>query len=252
MNKEHSPQDHHGNEGVQATRRAVFRGGLALTGLGALSGWSLARTSTTSRSDVSAFLEDWVARAQDVTKEDSPNEDACVRELCAGLARLDPEGFPERQKITYDKDGMTSGPIQADGTFMVLQFDLAPGAVIRAHNHVGFDFVSYCVRGETRVRNFEPVADSADPSEVGEDLLVREVANTLLLPGRVTSLTRSRANIHWFQAGEQGARFLDFGIRFADPGDGPSTFSALDLDEEVEDETLRTFRARWVGNPYAK
>ena len=70
--------------------------------------------------------------------------------------------------------------------------------------------------------------------------------------GRTSSLTRTRANIHWFQAGEDGARFLDFGVKFPDPGGGYRSFSALELDSEPVDRERRIHTARWLGNIYAK
>lgn len=255
MNNATKPHSDHSNDGVRATRRAVFRGGVTLASLGVLSSWANAHSRRPPRhvDDVAGFLDEWTERAHEITGSEAPNEDACVHELCAGLARLDPDGFPERSRVTFEKDGMRSGPVAGDGTFIVIQFDLEPGAVIRAHNHVGWSFISYGVAGDASVRHFEPVGKGADPKEeIGKDFLVREVSSTVLVPGRTSSLTRTRANVHWFQAGEKGATFLDFGIHFPGPGDGPKAQSSMEFDEEPRDPKLRIFNARWIGNPYAK
>ena len=53
-------------------------------------------------------------------------------------------------------------------------------------------------------------------------------------------------------AGEKGATFLDFGIHFPDPGDGPKAQSSMEFDEKPRDPERRIFNARWIGNPYAK
>ena len=237
--------------GVRATRRAVFRGGAALASVGLLSAWSRAsaRVAPSRAADAAAFLEEWAQRAGELAASDEPNEDACVHELGAGLARLEPSSFPARTRVSFENDAFRSGPVVADGTFLVIQFDMEPGAVIEAHNHVGFLFLSVGVSGSVRVRHFEPEAGAPAPSELGRDFRVHEVTNTLLLPGRTSSLTRTRANVHWFQAGHDGARFLDFGIRFPDAGDGPTTFSKLDFDRAPLDPEQRLFQARWIGNP---
>ena len=244
--------------GVRTTRRALFRGGLALTGMGVLSHWSRARANhATLESDHVDFFERWIERAAELTASDDPNEDAALHELCAELTRFDRASFPEPFRVAYEENGLKIGPVGGDATLQILQIDLEPGAVIRPHNHVGFCFVSLGLQGGVRARHFEPVGVELDPpegvsTEKASDVVLREVSSTWLTPGRTSTLTRTRANIHTFQAGDDGARMIDFGIHFSNPGDGPTRFSVLEIDDSPRDQLLRTFDARWVGNIFAK
>jgi hypothetical protein len=201
--------------------------------------------------DAEAFIQEWAARSAELVGSETPNEEAHLHELCAGLARIAPESFPARKKTVFDEGGLKTGPIFGEPEFLVLQLDLEPGAEIPAHNHVGWDFVSLGVRGEATVKHFEPLTGAPTPDQVGVDFEVREVSSTWLARGRTSTLTRSRANIHWFRAGEDGATFLDFGIHFPDPGEGPQVFSAMEFDAEAIDAERAVYAARWLGNIYA-
>lgn len=236
--------------GVRVSRRLLLHGGLSSGALWALS--RLAGGDRPPRGDVEAFLRRWTDAAERLVAQEQPNEDAHLFGLIAGLAELEPSAFPPRQRVTFDGDGMKSGPSHVAMPFLVIQFDLAPGAVIPAHNHVGFAFVSMGVEGEARVRHFEPHGEAPAPDDLETEFRIRETQSCLLTPGRTSSLTRTRDNIHWFRAGDNGARFLDFGVRFPDPGAGPKVTSSLELDAEPVDRGRRIHAAKWLGNIYAR
>lgn len=242
---------HHDEQGVTVSRRAALHGAAAAPALWMLARWSRRRGRAPAE-DAEAFIQDWAARSAELVGSQEPNEEAHLHELCAGLARMAPESFPPRKAIAYESDGLKSGPIHGDPQFLVLQFDLEPGAVIRAHNHVGWNFISMGVRGEATVKHFEPLPGSPAPDQLDVDFRVREVSSTWLARGRTSTLTRTRANIHWFRAGEDGATFLDFGVHFSGPGAGPKIFSAMDFDERPVDPVRGIHEARWLGNIYAK
>lgn len=208
---------------------------------------------TRAENEFAAFLEDWLARARELVASESPDEDAHLFALQSRLAGLERARLPRRNKDTFAEGGVRSGPVAFEAPIMIIEFELEPGAVIRPHNHVGFDFLSLGLAGDVRVRHFEVDGPAPTP---GQDLdtrfAVREVSNTWLAPGRMSSLSRTRANIHMFEAGIRGGRFVDFGIRFASPGDGPRAFSALDIAPTPRDPGQRIFEARWIGNPYAR
>lgn len=211
------------------------------------------RAGESAADEVDAFLERWARQTETHAGQDKPNEDEFLHRLCADLARLDPAGFPERKQVSFQADGVASGPVAVQMPFLVLQFDLDPGAVIPAHNHVGWSFLSMGVRGEAQVQHYELAGTAPEPGEERDtDFHVREVSSCLLTPGRTSSLTRTRANIHAFRAGENGARFIDFGVQFPDPGEGYRSFSALAVDDEPADRERRVYAARWLGNIYAK
>lgn len=241
-------------DGVRVTRRVALHGTWALPATWALCGWSQARGQdpTGARGAVDAFLREWTERGEALVAQSDPNEDAHLHELCAGLARLEPGAFPPRALDAFAGMGMTTGPVHQEASFLVVELELEPGAVVRAHNHVGWAFATLGAAGEAVGRHFEAEKDAPAPTEVGVDFRVREVSSTLLRPGRTTTLTRTRANIHWFQAGEDGATLLDFGVRFPDPGDGPQAFSVMEFDPEPADPARRIHVARWIGNPYTE
>ena len=248
-----SSLDHALPRGITVTRRVALHSAWAVPAL-----WMLSRTTARAAAGgqagaVEDFLQRWAETAPELLAQGDVNEDALLHRLCGDLARLDPQGFPERAVASFERNGVKSGPVRAAMPFLVIQFDLEPGAVIPAHNHVGWSFVSMGVQGEVAVRHFEPEGDAPDPGkELEVEFRVREVASALLTAGKTSSLTRTRGNIHWFRAGEQGARFLDFGIQFPDPGEGPKAFSAMDFDPEPVDAARRVHTARWIGNIYAK
>ncbi len=158
-----------------------------------------------------------------------------------------------RARDVYAADGLRSGPIFGDAIFQVIEFELEPHAVIRPHNHVGYAFISLGVRGEVTARHYELEGDAPEPgADLEAEFTVREVAGVVLRPGVMTTLTRARANIHGFQAGAEGATFIDIGVHYPDPGPGPRAFSVLDIDATPTDARRRLHRARWLGNIYAK
>jgi len=99
------------------------------------------------------------------------------------------------------------------------------------------------------VRHYEPEPGSPQPDVLDTPFDLREVQSTLLTRGRSSSLSRTRANIHAFRAGPEGARFVDFGVNYKDPDGGYTVFSKLDIDEAPTDPRRGIHTARWIGNP---
>ncbi|MCA9691071.1 MAG: hypothetical protein KC636_15810 [Myxococcales bacterium] len=233
------------------TRRALLSGSLAASTLAL--GCGPRAGEATPPGDVEALLREWSARAGVLAAARDPAEDAFVLELCAALTQIAPDALPPRTREGYAADGLTSGPVFGDAVFQVIEFQLAPGAIIRAHNHVGYAFVSLGVRGRVMVRHYEVEGEAPAPgADLERSFHVREVASAMLTPGRTSTLTRGRANIHWFQAGPEGATFYDFGVHFPEPGPGPTSFSVLEIAEAPTDARLRIHEARWLGNIYAR
>lgn len=71
-------------------------------------------------------------------------------------------------------------------------------------------------------------------------------------PSSTSALSRTRNNMHWFQAGSKGAVLLDFGIRFGKPGGGPKVVSSVEFDDQPLDPNTRIHTAKWIGNIYTK
>lgn len=199
-----------------------------------------------------AFYARWMARARALIAEPTPDEERFVYELAADVASRAPSFFPSRAETVYSGEGLRTGPIGRDDVFQLVELELDPGAVVAPHNHPVYCFVTLCLAGEARVRHFEPEPGAPSPAAVEQDFVVREVQDVLLRPGRVSTLTRSRANVHALVAGPEGARLMDFGVRFPPPPGGPPAFSVLEVDPDPIDAARETHPARWIGNPYAK
>lgn len=238
---------------VRLARRTALRGALALPALLAVSSLTTARAGdepADGRDDeIAAFLERWHARTREAVEAGSTDDDGHLHALLSDLARLDVTAFPPRKVDAYSDEHFTSGPILGSPEFLVLEFEMAPDAIITPHNHVGYSFVSVGVEGETTVRHYEPEPGSPAPDVHDTPFALREVQRTLVTRGRSSSLTRTRANIHGFRAGPAGARFLDFGVHHRDAGGGYTTFSKLVIDETPSDAARGVHTARWIGNP---
>jgi len=254
--------------GVHIRRRALLRAGLALPAALLLQRLVAAHSPRTQALDdeLLAFVDAWASRADALVAgesaeptaagaqaaPDDPAAEALLHELCAALASRDPAGFPARFRDAYVGRGMITGPVGGRGALSLLEVVIEPGRELPVHNHVGYDFITLGLGGEAQARHFEPAGAGKDPgSELHQEFTVREVSSTLLVPGRTTTLTRTRANIHGFRAGSQGARMLDIGIHHAGPGAGPQHFSVLEVDEQPSDAQARLYTARWIGNIYA-
>lgn len=261
-----------GEPGLVPSRRRVLRAALALPaalGLSRLAGaqygqkkepeaprseapGSEASPGAAPADDLQAFFARWTPRARELAREENPREDSFVHELSADLVWRESSFFPKRRMTMYSGEGMTTGPVGRDDVFQLIEILLEPGTVLPPHNHVAYAFVTLCLEGEARVRHFEPEPGAPDALQLEQDFEVREVQNVLLRPGRVSTLTRTRANVHTITAGPEGARLLDFGLKFPSRGDGPVAFSALEVDPEPTDVARGSYKARWIGNIYAK
>ena len=100
--------------------------------------------------------------------------------------------------------------------------------------------ISLCLEGACTVRHFDIVGNAPDYSSK-ETFAIRESRNDLLTPGRMSSLSTKRDNIHTFHAGKDGAMGID--INSVLPGDKP--FSFLDIAEKPRDPQARIYDAVW-------
>ena len=184
--------------------------------------------------------------------EQTPDEDRYLYELCALIREVPLEALPRMATPARDRNGVRSGGVWGQDELMLVEFQMEPGAVIPAHNHVGYSFISMGISGSCLVRHFEPM-DDVPPKSTGRSktFRVRESRSSVLTLGRMSHLSRTRDNIHWFRAGQKGATFIDFGTKFPDPGEGYQAFSALEVSNEPVDDQHRIYEGQWIGNPFA-
>ena len=167
----------------------------------------------------------------------APNEDAYLYEVASILLRL--ETIPSPKFRGRGKTGFAGG--YRKSPLSVMQIRMEPGAKLPWHDHRNYNGVLFGVDGAIRVKNFEVEGKTARPPK-GEDFTIRETSDLTLSAGRVSSLSRTRDNVHDLWAGEKGGRVLDVFTFFKGKGGG-STY--MTVDEEPVDAKQRRYRARW-------
>ena len=96
------------------------------------------------------------------------------------------------------------------------------------------------IEGEARIRNYDfvgkvPAIDSQDT------FTIRETRDDLILPGRISTLGRTRENIHDLVAGKDGARVLDVFTFF----EKNATSRYLEVADKPRDADRRIYDANW-------
>lgn len=197
------------------------------------------------------FTDQWLSLHDEFLADAEPDEDRYLYRLCALIAAVGSGAVPARSRNSYEAEGLQSGPAYGQGPQFIVEFELAPGAIVRAHNHVGYNFVSAGSKGSCAFRHFEPVGPPPPVAgNLGKPFELLETRRGILTPGRLTSLSRTRDSIHWFQAGDEGATFLDFGTKLDGPGAGWKEFSALEFDPDPVDPERGIYEGYWIGNPF--
>ena len=236
--------------GTEITRRAALRVSSAAAACLVGATAPRARARPGQEDGFTEFCARWLEIAEDYIDRSAAGvaADEYLFRLCAALVRLGPDRIPGRQRTTWEGNGLRTGPVWGRGEIFVLELQLAPGAELKAHNHPAFNAVTMVASGDCMVRHLEPVGEAPDyRTRHRESFPLQETRAGLLKTGRVSHLSRSRDNIHWFQAGDEGATLVDFSMAFGgDPGD----FSALELDPEPIDAARRIYEGFWIGNPY--
>lgn len=201
-----------------------------------------ATTSIDAPLDFESFVRECAELAKIAQTEVSLNEEAHIFRLCAAASRLRPASVPNGKLGAFAglNPPVEFGPLRIAAPLAIIQWRLAPGATLPAHNHNPADVISLCLGGECTVRHFD-IIDRAPDYSSRETFLIRESRNDLLTPGRMSSLSTLRDNIHMFHAGKAGAMGID--INSILPGDKP--FSFLNIAEKPRDAQNRIYDAVW-------
>jgi hypothetical protein len=136
-------------------------------------------------------------------------------------------------------------PSYRGAPFVIIQWRMHPRAILPAHCHPRASVCTLGLEGEARLRNFE-VEGSAPAFDSGssETFLIRETHSQIIAPGRVSTISTVRDNIHYFEAGPDGARGIDITIPYG--GDGSFSFVGFAPDRP-KDAGRRVFEATWTG-----
>jgi hypothetical protein len=234
-------------DGVLVERRDVIK-----ISLGALAVWSLGWPQLALAEDAGApktksepdngelawdaLLKEAIPMAEKLATAPKPNEDAYLFQLAALVARLKP--VPD---VTFKGDK----PVIMVDTyrklpFIAAQFQIQPGAAIPFHDHRDYIGVLTCVSGEASIRSFDIVGEDRRPPK-GKSFEIRETFSGILSPARVSTLSRTRDNIHDVRAGKEAVRLLDFFTFFKKEG-----YSAyMDVAEKPRDAEKKIYEANW-------
>jgi hypothetical protein len=228
-------------------RRNLFRiGGAAalalMLGPSALRAGQAANRTDTDSPFEPLSLEDFIDRADPLARaitdtlaaRQTPNEEAYLLHLASLLCRLGPRpvGAERPRGMMY--------PHHRTPYFMVMQINMSPGAALPWHDHRDYNGVILGLEGSVRARNFEILGDNPIPP-AGQSFEIRQTADTVVEPGRVSTLARNRDNIHDLRAGPGGARLLDVFTFF--PGSAGSHYLAVD--ETPVEGRPDIYTARW-------
>jgi hypothetical protein len=200
------------------------------------------RFRETASLDFDEFVKECAGLAKQAIADSSLNEEAHLFRLSLAASRLGLKGVPRGRLGRFGglNPPVEFGPLHVAAPLAIIQWRLAPGATLPAHNHEPADIISLCIEGECTVRHFDIVGDAPGYSS-GETFLIRETRNDLLTPGRMSSLSTARDNIHTFRAGKEGAWGID--INSILPGN--KKFSFLDFADRPRDPQNRIYEAAW-------
>jgi hypothetical protein len=192
--------------------------------------------------DFSAFIKECAALAKQAMQDISLNEEAHLFRLALAASRLGLKTVPQGKLGQFAglNPPVEFGPLHVAAPLAIIQWRLAPGATLPAHNHNPADIISLCIEGECTVRHFD-IEGQAPEYSSKETFMIRETRNDLLTPGRMSSLSTRRDNIHTFRAGKEGAMGID--INSILPGDKP--FSFLEFADKPRDPQKRIYEAVW-------
>jgi hypothetical protein len=202
---------------------------------------------TSADSDPDAALDRFCAEtiedARRLVGAATPDEEAYLTLLAARLRAL-----PPLPVAAFTDSGAPRSERRPRGRpLVVLQFRLAAGKGFSLHDHRDYNGALLGLEGEADCRNFDFVDVAASrpatrPASKSPEFLIRATTRTTLKPGVVSTLSRTRDNLHEVKAGPQGARLFDVFTHFA-PGSG-SFGLATDWKPVAGREGV--FRARWT------
>jgi hypothetical protein len=189
------------------------------------------------------FLKECLPHATELHADKSERGcEAYVQFLAALAVRVSAKEIPPAKLGAFPKlDPPVSFGVGYKGRpFFIVEWSMAPGAVLPPHCHPNVSVCTLGLEGEAVLSNYEVVG--AAPAFTSEERFeVRRTHEDLIGPGRVATLSPSRDNIHTFRAGAKGARGIDIST-YHGPDAG---FSFLDVGAGAPKDG-RVYTARWI------
>ena len=240
---EHLDETREVGDGVVVERRSVLW--LSAAAVGLLAGGPRAQRQDPAPTpqagegiDFAQFLEQMYPVAKRMVASGGRDEEAYLLSIAAALSRLRDPSAPLRQTMqAFRKQHAESGK---RFPLMAVSMQLKPGRGFSHHDHYQYDGVIFGVEGEVRIRNYDFVGE-VPAIDSDQTFRIRETRDDLILPGRISTLGRTRENVHDLVAGKQGARVLDVFTFFAKD----ATSRYLDVEDKPVDAELRLYEAAW-------
>ena len=192
--------------GVTIERRAVFWAPLALAA-------AVFRTVQSARAATVAPPLDWddfirlcPAEAAEFARDASEiGQDAYLHRIASWAVRLKAAPDTKLGAFAGLDPKVEFGPSFRGVPFAVIQWRMARRAILPAHCHPQASVCTVGIEGEARLRHFEvhgpaPAFDSGTKTP----FLIRETRSQIVAPRRISTLSSTRDNIHYFEAGDAG------------------------------------------------
>lgn len=184
------------------------------------------------------FLRELLPQARRLVASGGEDEEAYLFTVAAALTRLREPQAPIRDAMqAFVREHRQDGerfPLSA------VAMRLEPGKGFEHHDHLDYNGVILGLDGEVRIRNYDPFGE-LPPIDSKQSFALRLTRGDLILPGRISTLGRTRENIHDLVAGKAGARVLDVFTFFT----GEATSRYLDVAAKARDAEAGVFEAAW-------
>ena len=229
--------------GVTIERRAIFWAPLAVAA-------AMLRPAQAATASAPLEWDDFVrlcpADAAEFARDASEiGQDAYLNRIASWAVRLKAAPDTKLGAFAGLDPKVEFGPSFRGVPFFVIQWRMAPRAILPAHCHPQFSVCTLGMEGEARLRHFEVHGPApAFDSGVKTPFLMRETRSQIVTPRRISTLSATRDNIHYFEAGDAGARGLDITTGYG--GDGSFSFVAFQPDKP-KDPKKQLFEAVWMG-----
>jgi hypothetical protein len=189
------------------------------------------------------FLKQCEPTSRQLHKDSSSKgQDAYLYWIASMAARLGLKAIPKAKLGSFAglNPPVEFGISYRGVPFFIVEWRMAPNAILPPHCHPNASVCTLGIEGETRIRNFE-ILDKAPEFSSPRSFQVRETHNEIIAAGRINTLSATRDNIHSFQAGKEGARGIDISTYH-----GPDVgFSFLDIRNRPVDAEKRIYEAVW-------
>lgn len=198
------------SHGLTISRRRIIGAGtgLALVGLLSPSSWLAQEQQAQASSSWTEFLATARERGKKLLADPTTTVDEYLFLLASLASRIDTVPRTDVQAVPWAEPAVKFGMASRGAPFVVIEWQLAPGATLPPHNHPNASVCTIGLEGSAEIDNYEIVGD-APKYDSSASFQVRRTHHQLLLPRRVNTVAPHRDNIHTLRAGSSGARGID-------------------------------------------